>query len=597
MPADVTFDINNFSENSIAQDGNGGLSIDNVFQYYSPSWSSTLAVMETQRISPSSDPDEKFAWTDPFQTCSNCTRYEWYDGDYFTENELLNPPDPAPPLNPQDAENSVFHAFFQQFNPVIDNPPNPAKFLFDVEPPAYIESTISSDGTYEIIGRESIPYGHPPIDPEGDLNDKDNYDEQGIIDRSDPMDLELTSVSGDEPSINKGLLFTPEKFIPVTIADIDLRLIHEIGYRFKKQPFFSVYAQTPLLSNIQVKDIGVEAIGPVAGEKLVTGRKFDIVSTTSTRQLQEQIRRNVAELTSSIISPCAMPEDPLTEFPTNHTLNECVIYDAVNKTMFAYYEGSTEEELIIGDGTDLLAPALPYTLIIKGGADVLIKSNITYDPGEPRSSLGIIVIAESIGKGANVYMSHVPTNMAGTLYTEGSLLSGAPDELYYGDGSGLIQNLSNQLYWQGSIASRNTIAGAGTKPPKIPEGITCLPKDSALSCAQRYDFDYFRRFTAVTDDPVNPTKSQIASDGLFSGGGCCGAGCDPVIADGTCQHGAGTLDTKIVLSGNQILIQDVDSNPLSELAPFFIEKDPRTLSLPPPGFTISGGFESIQEIR
>ncbi len=578
VPADVSFNINNISDRSIAQDGNGGLSIDNVFQYYSPSWSATLAVMESQRIKNTTagyTDDGKLAWSDPFQTCPFCTRYEWYDGEHFT-------------LDDQAAEDSVFHAFFQMFNPIVAPSEEQAKFLFDVEPPAYIESNLDGDGAYKIIGRESIPYEHSPNDPAGDLNDPTNWDEDGIIDRSDPADLELAAGAvAAASSISKNIQFTPEKYVPVTIDDIDLRLIHEIGYRFAGQPFFSVYAQSPVLSGISVKDIGVEAVGTVAGEEIVTDRKFDIVSTASTRKLQEQIRRNAAELIASIDAACAIPDpgNPLTEFPT--TPGGCVVEDTVNQTMFAYYEGSAGEELVIGDGTDITAPDLPYTLIVKGGADVSIKSNIIYDPDpdKPRSSLGIIVIAENIGEGANIYISPGPTNMVGTVYTEGSLLSGAPGQLYYGGAPGIgnVQDLSNQLYWRGSIASRNTIAGAGLSPPKTPEGTVCLENgDTALSCAQRYDFDYLRRFTAVVKEAPETAGSFIASDGLFSGGGSCAAG--------SCTLGL-LLPTTVVLAAGQIDVTE------SELAPFFIEKDPRTLSLPPPGFTLTGGFESIQEIR
>jgi len=572
VPANVGFSVNNSSVNSIVI-GDGGLSVDHVFQYYSPTWNSTLALMETQKIAPLQSPedaeDSYLAWTSPFEPCSFCTRYEWYDGDHSALSGL----------GEQDAEDSVFHSFFQQFNPVYPPDTDPAKVMYDFDTPSALEA----DGHYNIIGREPIPYQHEfiAIPPDEDRNDPANWDEDGLIDRSDAADLSLAAGA----SVSKSLQFTPEQFSGgVTIDDIKLQLVQEIGYRFGNQPIFSVYAQPPLIDNLEVRDVGLEAIGPVWGEELVTGRKFDVISRTDNLDLQKIIRYNAVQMHSSIGSPC--PADGVI-FTFDGADPSCVYYDTVNDTKFAYYSGSPGDLLTIGNGADLAAPSVPYTLIVDGGADVLIQDNLYYTPGEPRASFGIIVIAENIGQGADVYIDPAITNLVGVLYTEGSVLSGAPGTVYYGGGSGNVQDLRNQLYWKGSIASRNTIGGSGQDPVRIPDGTVCEDGDTDLSCAQRYDFDYLRRFTAVVDE-VGGTSS-IVGGGLFSGGGCCGTGCDPDITDGTCQFG--TLPTIIVLDGNQI------DEAQSELAVFFVEPDPRTTAYPPPGFTVPKSFESIQEIR
>ncbi len=569
VPANVSFSLNNDSTNSLAVT-DGGLSVDNVFQYYSDTWNASVAVMETQSVEPLQNPEDNedslLAWTCPFQTCSYCTRYEWYDGEHSAVSGL----------GEQKAQNSVFHSFYQQFNPVYSPDTEPAKVLFDFDAPSEIES----NGSYAIIGRVSIPYRHEytgPEPPDEDLDDPDNWNEDGVIDRSDKADLGLAS------SVDKSIRFTPAGIL---VEDIKLRLVQEIGYRYGSQPVFSVFAQSPLISGLEVRDAGLEAIGTVIGEELVTGRQFDVVSLSeSTRDLQHQIRRNVAQLTASIESPCTIPDTGVTfTFPDT---GDCVVHDTVNDTKFAYYQGGPGTLLTIGDGSDLSAPPVPYTLIVEGGADVKIDSNLYYDPDDTRASIGIIVIAENIGQGADVYVSPAVTNIVGTLYAEGSVLSGAPDTLYYGGGSGNVQDLKNQLYWKGSIASRNTIGGTGQEPVRVPEGVECLDGDTDTSCAQRYDFDYMRRFTAVVDGG----ESTVAGGGLFSGGGCCGTGCAPDIAEGTCQYGQDYLPTLIKLDGGQI------DEAESELAVFFVEKDPRTLNHPPPGFTLAGGFESIQDIR
>jgi len=220
--------------------------------------------------------------------------------------------------------------------------------------------------------------------------------------------------------------------------------------------------------------------------------------------------------------------------------------------------------------------------------NLFIKDNIVYNPDNTNSSFGMIVIKGESGQGANTYISPTPTNIVGVLYTEGSLLSRSnsgvnPEQfLYYGGAGGAIQELANQLYWQGSIASRNTIAGASQEV--IPDGIECLQKDIRLNCAQRYDLDFVRRFTAVVDSVTK--KSRIAGNGLMSGGGSC----NPTTA--TCIVGNDPrLPSVVNVVGGQI--DEINS----ELAPFFIEQSVRTTSNPPPGFTILGGFESILEIR
>jgi hypothetical protein len=98
--------------------------------------------------------------------------------------------------------------------------------------------------------------------------------------------------------------------------------------------------------------------------------------------------------------------------------------------------------------------------------------------------------------------------------------------------------------------------------------------------------DYLRRFTAIIDATAG--TSFIANGGSFSGGGSC--------TGGSCAYGLtlpdGTdLPTVITLDVNQIDEAD------SELAPVFIEKDPRAVSNPPPGFTVTTGVETLQEIR
>ncbi|MDO8643732.1 MAG: hypothetical protein Q7S00_02045, partial [bacterium] len=140
--------------------------------------------------------------------------------------------------------------------------------------------------------------------------------------------------------------------------------------------------------------------------------------------------------------------------------------------------------------------------------------------------------------------------------------------------------LSNQLLWQGSLASKNTIGGAASL--KIPSGRTCAGT-SSLNCAQRYDLDFLRRFTA--------TDKKVTNNGLFSGGG----NCDEL----TCQAGTGNLPSVVTLTDTDADgTDDTIAVDTSILDPFFIQKDDRRINTnPPPGFRTSSQQEFFQEIR
>ena len=608
-PAELSFNISNVGPSPLlsSTDPGSGFSLDNIFQYYgtTTAGSNAAALMQTQRISNETvgdNDDSNLAWTDPFEFCHACTRYEMF------MNGGTNFDTPMVGLEPK---NSPFIHFFESqhgnsfrfyFNDDALTPGNTilstevdtkAPSLPDFDrgklPAGYLTNEIGDNGSYAVTGLASIPQKYEPK-PDSDPTTPFSYD-PGYIDRSDPVAAELSAGS----TISKKIRFFPEKLIPVTIGNLKFRLVQEIAYRFPTQQIYTKYAaENPILENVDVKDTGLEARGTVAGEQIVTGREFDVVGTASTRKLQEQIRRNVSELTAGV-EPCELSGTE-TSFGTLPAVGStCVVEDTVNSTVIAYYHGNKDQYFVLDDvaAKTINLPEQPYTLIIKGGANLVIKDNLAY-PASGKPSFGIILIADKIGEGSNAFITPDPTNITAVLYAEGSLLSRSDDgKLYYGDpsspASGNVKDLKNQLYWRGSIASRNTIAGAGQK--KKPEGITCLPGDTDFSCAQRYDLDYLRRFTPIID----PTQgSIIANNGLFSGGGCCGADVTCGMPVGQCKLGSLTSLVKLD-TANSKPNQIIEST--SQLATVYVEKDPATVNNPPPGFTVTIGLESTQEIR
>jgi len=435
--------------------------------------------------------------------------------------------------------------------------------------PSYnFENNIGNDGVYEVDGT-SYTLSDDPCRGAGNCS-------AVSIDRNDPFTTVLNTGAG---ATNYSINLTPNQIIGQSLTNstvkfgMDQYLAYttpEITSAFGN--LFNIYQIPRLIDDIEVKSIGLGTSGVISGEQVfetVGGRDLESITTTSSADLRKEIRRNVATLTRSI-TPCS----PTTLASLSTTHGGCIAVDTKNKSVVAYYSGIGTVNLDNGTTTITVPNNYKYTIILDEGAELNIESNITY--GNANSSLGIIVL----GSG-NVYIDPSPTNIVGLLYTEGSLLS-SPDEganLYYGAGAN-SNDLKNQLFWQGSIASKNTIGGAPNKI--IPKGVSCSAwPDDAGNCAKAYDLDFIRRFTTITD-----SGETFAPAGYnYSGGGSCSTPETP--SNRGCS--SGSLPTTITLSSGAI-----NSVTSKSLDTFFIERDNRPV---PPGFSSSGGLTSSQEIR
>ncbi|MDH5596879.1 MAG: hypothetical protein OEY44_02135, partial [Candidatus Peregrinibacteria bacterium] len=419
-------------------------------------------------------------------------------------------------------------------------------------------NSTNPSGIYNVDGSfYADPEDEGPFDPVG-------------IDRSDIISTVLTPVTPSDYAIN----LTPSQFVGEAItAEVSFDIQQYLGYKPNNSTFeqFALYEAPPKIDGIEVKNVGLGTSGVVGGSQVfevVGGRDLETITTTSSADLRKEIRQNVAALTRTV-TPCSLPA-ALTSLPTS---GSCVTVDEVNSSIVAVYQGPGL--LTLDSPGNLSVPAgYRYTLIILDGGNLAVESNIVYS--DSASSFGMIVMQDTNGGGGNVYLDPAPTNIVGLLYAEGSLLS-SPDggtTLYYGLG-GNAKDLKNQLFWQGSIASRNTIGGAPSRI--VPDGVDCFGL-TADSCAQVYDLDYTRRFIVLYDEN---NSVYYSPDGyLFSGGGTCNT--TPVCS-------LGSLPTTVTLSAGTI--NQANSKSLDT---FFIERDNR---LVPPGFSSSGGLTSSQEIR
>jgi hypothetical protein len=140
-----------------------------------------------------------------------------------------------------------------------------------------------------------------------------------------------------------------------------------------------------------------------------------------------------------------------------------------------YYFRNTEDgssfDITLGSSGNATVPGtVSRTIIIEGG-NLYIKKNVAYGTG---ASLGVIVLKDNNGNGGNVYIDQTVTNIVGAFYVEGSVMSAkdnnsdgaiAENEIYDGFNTDLDATTDlrkYQLYWQGSLVSRNTIGGYNT---------------------------------------------------------------------------------------------------------------------------------------
>jgi hypothetical protein len=555
----VTFNINNVSSH-LASQTVGAVSIDNLM-ILSGTGSAAYELRDIY---------EKDSNSDGVVSRSDYMNPTLFDDKYIkTRYEIFK----GVPSGDQDnASNTVFHT------ETDENYPFSYHYLYDFLPlPLGTDiDPIDSEGKYKIFESPGAGPESPPI--------------TATMDRSDFMN----ALPLDTPSSSATVNFTISDYLPESPAtDITFSIDQLVAYRMQydklpktgvpTSPFddFAIYAYPDNILDASVKRVGVQATGIVTGENIyetMQGREFQTITSPGLANLKKQMRDNAAELTRNITA-CSTP----TELPKLEENGSCVKTDTYNNTIVAVY-GPQGDMLTLGNGSNIVVPKnVRYTLIVRGGADIFIKNNIVYDPTDTTGSFGIIVLADDKGIGGNVYIDPSVTNMVGLLYAEGSIMSSDDGvKLYYLNPATDSSKLNNQLYWQGSIVSKNTIGGAASKTK--PEGVSCGTITDQSVCAQAYDLDYLRRFAPRTlkqEGTGTILGGYIPVDSLFSGGGYC-------KEDFSCT--LGTLPTCITLNDDSY----IDLTNSKSIDPLFIEKDNRPAPL---GFTSGAGLERAIEIR
>ncbi|MCK5472131.1 hypothetical protein KAI54_03010 [Candidatus Gracilibacteria bacterium] len=224
-------------------------------------------------------------------------------------------------------------------------------------------------------------------------------------------------------------------------------------------------------------------------------------------------------------------------------------------------------------GDDFILPPYPITLVIRG-ADLRIADNIIYPP-DSDASLGVILLKNDVcgtSFGGDAFLHPKPTNVVGAYYLEGSVRStdsgwNLPSETGTSrDNTVWYQVFKNQILWEGTILSRNTIGGALDSnwpcfgQPKCPSKITSGFINCSWSEAVEHDLAYLREYFRC-GNLTSALNSYGSSNWKISG---CDSSFDEIVYD--------------ELDG----VESADSANANETV--VLRYDSRIQNNPPPGF-------------
>jgi len=269
----------------------------------------------------------------------------------------------------------------------------------------------------------------------------------------------------------------------------------------------------------------------------------------------------------------------------------CYASEEENVICFDPSGGSVTLEAKPGND-DFILPDYPVTIVSKG-ADFRIKDNLVY-PDSDEASFGLISLFNLVNGtdySGHVYIHPDVTNLVGAYYVEGSVLPAdhswrlpqSPATPARNIPGAWFSTLRNQLFWQGTVISRNTILQAGDPAwPRYDEPL-CLSTDrlgiSSANCPGYYfdatsnsglvggwkdnaieqDLAYLREYFQC----LNPR--ELTNYSGYNFGGSCTFG-DEWVADGQAAV-------------------DAPSD-----APVVIRYDNRIQGNPPPGFETLGRY-------
>lgn len=321
-----------------------------------------------------------------------------------------------------------------------------------------------------------------------------------------------------------------------------------------------------------------------------TGQEVRSLGDVSTNILRNTIVRNVENIVAGVDTPTGVASitgwDTIGTDGFQVTGNTAKILPDILGVPRVFY--FADDVTISAAGSDLGWNG-ERTIIVEGG-DLYIDRNLYNTAGLSKPKLGIIVLEDlATGAGGNVYIAPGVTNIQANIYADGAVFSydGVPADInglgepVFGDESTRFNLLKNQLYFEGSIASQNTIGGAVKNPPILGDGAVESAAEGAYgatpsgrSRARLYDLNFLRYFGLVFERDASGNAVDQQGD---LPGSANYLELTPENPDGG--------DLVPITGGNPA--QGLDPN--ADYSAVYVNFDPPTASLP--GFGVSSGVD------
>jgi len=327
----------------------------------------------------------------------------------------------------------------------------------------------------------------------------------GVSDLSEALDLDTDSnstfdatlddlstwISGVASSSSNGTLrfrMTPELTAAASaVGDMNTILRNYICYALSGKNIChrSERLEKGAATEASLYNPSIEILGSIRSSSNVGDKRSDVAVNQSIgdfvqSELAAEMDRNTSSLTKNADADyCGKATiTNLTSFWTSASCKH--LGDNV-----LYFKG--------GDVTLNLSGDLPdgaKTIVVENG-DLHIQGDLTYAGAD--DSFGVIVL------GGDIFVYPGVSDIAGVFYSDGSVISVNASGQYGEDTSSTCNGssgfcdrsyeLRNQLYWQGLIATQNTIGGSDLATPECPGGETCSRDEARI-----YDLTYLRTY-------------------------------------------------------------------------------------------------------
>lgn len=304
----------------------------------------------------------------------------------------------------------------------------------------------------------------------------------------------LTSNSEYTLTSNDFNIFT--KYVsPVTLDDKNIITVaSQIAYKING---LKIVYNSDRIGSSEGEDIALQSWVKISGttyldwnetqEKILTNEDVKVVEwNVDKTELKKVIKQNSLTTIKNLT-----PNTSASTYKIDLNSNPGWVYADNNKNVIYYGDLNGRNVQINSE----LGVNWNKTIIIKWW-NLYIKWNMYYE--NTTSMISFAVLKDENGKGWNIYIDPIVTNVVGTFYSDGALISyDGADELDWNTNQSILKN---QLHIYGTLIANNTVWGSRKATAECPYYIdTCTEV-----VAQKYDLSYLRRYFLNKDGkPAN----------------------------------------------------------------------------------------------